>query len=159
MLGQLKSIISSIITYGMLVAIIWAGMYYLPRIRSVVVPLDYGDINGLEASKSYWLDGGARVNTMKDGEGIAFNFTTDAEQARFGWVAGRPGQSIEVNGGKLLVDGRPAAKGGDISGADLGPLVVPAGHVWLVSSGHRHDSFRYGPIPQSAILGSVGDLP
>ena len=86
-------------------------------------------------------------------------------------VAAVGGQQVEVRGGRLLVDGRPApahvpaveqigtrrisldlAHGG---GADLGPLRVPEGEV-LVLGDHRGASFdgRYfGLVPVDAFYG------
>lgn len=74
-------------------------------------------------------------------------------------VIGLPGETIEVTGGKVLIDGRPldepyltAPTGYSVSPITLGPdLYFMLGD----SRGASHDSHVWGPLPVEYLIGPV----
>lgn len=84
--------------------------------------------------------------------------------ARFGRVAGLPGDRVEVrDSGEVLVNGEPVVWGSELyvsARADLQARqeVVPEGALFLLNdkrSSALADSRKLGPIPEGAIAGKV----
>jgi signal peptidase I len=75
-------------------------------------------------------------------------------------VVGLPGDRIAVRGGHVIRDGRRAtelfaAPCGNGLECDLGEIVVPAGHYFLMGDnrGNSDDSRYWGPVPRDQIIG------
>ena len=76
-------------------------------------------------------------------------------------VAAVAGDEVGIADGLLVVDGvevrEPYLDQGSVDSTWFGPVVVPAGHVFVLGD-HRDDSVdsrRFGPIPASAVRGTV----
>lgn len=73
-------------------------------------------------------------------------------------VVGLPGETIEISGGRVLVDGvaldEPYLKPG-AGMPDFGPMVIPEGHVFVMGDNRSasQDSRFFGPIPEEDIVG------
>ncbi len=145
-----------------LIAAVWAFVVYVvPFTRRVSVPQDYTDLEGLKPYESYGLEVGVPPEALRPGDGICYRLGQDADkQACFGWIVAKPGDRVSVVGGALKVNGNDAAVKNPIANQpDSGPLQVPAGHVYVVSSYHRLDSVAFGPLPEAAIRGRLSELP
>jgi signal peptidase I len=76
-------------------------------------------------------------------------------------VVGLGGDTVGIEDGVLLVDGRPVCEPDVdpdlIDGAYFGPVTVPAGHVFLMGDDRRDsvDSRDFGAVPLSAVVGEV----
>ena len=73
-------------------------------------------------------------------------------------VAGLPGETIEIRGGVLHVDGvayaEPYLDGS--AGADFGPVVVPDGHLFFLGDNRANSSdsrSRLGFVPVDRVVG------
>ena len=158
MLGHLKQLI----TYGVLVVVLWVGMYFVPGFFNVATTAaDFRDIKGLDKIETYRLTAVRSLDALTPGQPLCWRLGTKQEvQTCLGWVAARPGERVQVVDHIIQVNGEPL--GSDMPKANIahaGPLVVPAGHVFVVSNMHRYDSFAYGPIPAAAIRGTIAHLP
>ena len=80
-------------------------------------------------------------------------------------VIGLPGETIQVEAGRVLIDGDPLRdswillpEGRSEYRYDIQPVTVPLGFVFVLNDS-RHDpasdSRTLGPIPEAAILGKV----
>lgn len=74
-------------------------------------------------------------------------------------VVGSPGETVEVSGCRVRVDGRFVARleGSAPCGPSIAPLRVPAGHVFLLGDnrGNSYDSRFFGPVPLADVVGRV----
>lgn len=74
-------------------------------------------------------------------------------------VMGLPGETIEVRGGHVKIDGAPVEEPWVVhfGGPDYGPAEVPAGYVFILGDNRQlsRDSRAVGPIPLEMIEGRV----
>ena len=68
------------------------------------------------------------------------------------------GQMVAAEDGQLVVDGVPVTEEylpADVYTRDFGPLLVPAGYVFVMGDNRRssQDSRVFGPVPESEIVG------
>ncbi len=74
-------------------------------------------------------------------------------------VAAVGGDLVAIEDGVLVVDGRPVAEPWadlrHVDGMYLGPLAVPAGHLYVLGDdrGSSIDSRDFGPVPAAAVIG------
>jgi len=74
-------------------------------------------------------------------------------------VVGLPGETIESQGGQVLIDGIALAEGYLQPGIDPGPpverQVIPQGHVFVMGDNRSQskDSRSFGPISESLVVG------
>jgi signal peptidase I len=73
-------------------------------------------------------------------------------------VVGLEGERIEGRGGRVLIDGRPLSEpylAPGIETTDFEPVVVPAGHVFVMGDnrGDSRDSRFFGPLPEELVIG------
>lgn len=151
------------VIYLILTAVVWGLATYVPRhLARVQIAEGYEDVKGLTAFSSYGVDRGVRMGQWRIGDALAFraNASMAESDMKLGYVAALPGDEIAMSGGMLLVNGRKV-EGWEKSRIDeLGPLVVPAGHLWVRSDMHVYDSVALGPIPSSWLHGRInGNLP
>jgi len=80
-------------------------------------------------------------------------------------VVALPGQSVAIDGGRAVVDGRLASEPfispcSDRPACELPvPITVPKGHLFVLGDnrGASEDSRFWGPVPLEAITGRVVD--
>jgi signal peptidase I len=73
-------------------------------------------------------------------------------------VAGLPGETVEIRGGRLIVDGVAYDEPYLVSGAgsDYGPVVVPPGHYLMLGDNRANSSDsrgRLGFVPAERVVG------
>jgi signal peptidase I len=70
---------------------------------------------------------------------------------------GLPGERLEVRAGKVWINGKPLDEPytAQPSNRDYGPIVVPAGHVFMMGDNRNNsaDSRYWGPLDEDRIVG------
>ncbi len=137
------------------VALVTAATYLPAWLRRAQVPPDFDEIGGLVPMTGVWLD----PPPYLAGDVLAYRFGDGPEDITFAFIAALPGSTVRLGGGELLVDGHEAQNWKEYGGYrnihDIGPLTVPAGHYFVVSKEHRHDSMVMGVIGPDQVLGKV----
>ncbi len=103
------------------------------------------------------------------GDIIVFKFPRDPERDFIKRVIGLPGETLEVRGGTVHIDGEPLdepwlRQPGSASAAGAaviprrdnhGPVAIPAGHYFMMGDnrGNSEDSRVWGPLPGDHIKG------
>jgi hypothetical protein len=159
-------LLKQLLTYAILVLIVGAGLVYIPKLTSrVQVPPDYVEIAvpDVEHYPSYSFQPLDSVSALNRGDAVCYripNSDGGAYGNGFGWVAGMPGDEVRIAAGKVTVNGTPSSASGAVNGSpDMGPLVVPEGHVFVVSTMHMTDSVMRGPLPLSVLRGRLESFP
>lgn len=76
-------------------------------------------------------------------------------------VAAVAGDEIGVEDGRLVVNGLPVTESyvdySRVDGEYFGPVAVPAGHLFVLGDnrGDSVDSRRFGPVPLTALVGTL----
>lgn len=77
-------------------------------------------------------------------------------------VIGLPGDTVEIRGGVIIIDGQELDESGYWSGVidyDMEPVVVPEKHIFVVGDNRNFSldsrESRVGPIPYDDIIGKV----
>lgn len=146
----------SLIWFAVLTAVVVVAATRLPELLNrVQVPADYDDQAGLVPMTGVWL----APPPCRAGDVVAYRYGDGPDQVGFGVVRGLPGDQVRVVGGALLVGDEEVAGLRDLGMYrgihDIGPATVPRGHLFVVSSGHRRDSFALGMIGPDQVLGKV----
>lgn len=72
-------------------------------------------------------------------------------------VIGLPGETIEVRGGQVYIDGEPIQESWTVNpgGGDYGPLTIPPLHVFVMGDNRSasNDSRSFGPVSVDTIIG------
>lgn len=102
------------------------------------------------------------MRAPRRGEVVVFRFPLDPRQRYVKRCLGRPGETVELDGGRLAINGRPLAEPYlaepylvEPSGADRVPRVVPS-QSWFCLGDHRansSDSRDWGSVPASRLVG------
>ena len=103
------------------------------------------------------------------GDIIVFKFPRDPERDFIKRVIGLPGETLEVRGGEVHIDGEPLdepwlRQPGTASAAGAaviprrdnhGPVAIPEGHYFMMGDnrGNSEDSRVWGPMPEDHIKG------
>lgn len=169
-MNYIRVIINYLVLAGILVAIV-VGVRLAPRYgNSTVAPHDYRDMRDIPRYAQVTFDGTVGINEYRLGDKVVISLGDDVTRTTyFAWVGGRPGdlvgmqeRQVTVNGELLndLVAEHRSRDGGNIANFPGGlhsvsPIVVPAGHLFVVSDGHRFDSAEHGLFPETMILGRV----
>lgn len=158
-------LLKQILTYVVTIALLWAALTYIPRWTSrVQIPSDYSEIPipNVESYPSYSLEADVPIARLRRGDAVCFRFADSEGNLRdaYGFVAGTPGDSVAIAGGLVQVNGKPDRNAASVGALpDAGPLVVPAQHVYVVTTQHQTDSIVRGPIPAAALRGRLLDFP
>jgi signal peptidase I len=98
---------------------------------------------------------------IERGDVIVFWYPLDRSKSFIKRVVGLPGETIEIRGGRLYLDGKerkeiyvPASY---LDGSSFGPLVIP-GEEYFVMGDHRdssNDSRMFGPVGREYIYGKA----
>ena len=74
-------------------------------------------------------------------------------------VVGLPGETVEVDNGRVSIDGQPLEEAWTHTegGGDFGPETVPPLHVFVLGDnrGASNDSRNFGPVPIDDIVGQA----
>ncbi len=146
----------TLLWFSVLAVALVAVARWLPAyLNRVQVPPDFEDIGGLTPMTGVWLT----PPPYLAGDVIAYRIGDGPEDVSFGFVAALPGNEVRITGGELLVDGNEAANwkewGGYRGIHDVGPLTIPANHLYVISRQHMHDSLSQGAIGPDVIIGKV----
>ena len=150
-------VIRGYIWYALLIVGLGVAATWLPGLLNRVrTPIDYDhEVGDLESGKLYWL----AKPPFKIGALVAHQIGADTEKIGFGRIVAVAGDVVELKGDRLLVGGNPVVgwrTAGVYNGLPaLGPVRIPAHHVFIISDGHRSDSIARGPIAVEAVLGRV----
>lgn len=141
----------SALAVGLVAAATWLPAY----LNRVQVPPEYDDLGGFEPMSGVWLT----APPYRAGDILAYRIGDGPEDVGFGIIAGVPGDAVRFLGGELTVDGQEVS-GWKESGTyrdflDVGPLIVPANHWFVISREHQRDSLAYGVFSADQILGKV----
>jgi len=106
------------------------------------------------------------IREPKRGEIVVFHSPYQADYIKR--VIALPGETVEVRGDTVLVDGEPleepylkeavdaaVAAGGAYNNKDHPPIEVPEGHVFVMGDNrpNSHDSRDIGPVPFEDVVG------
>ncbi len=155
----LRQLVSYLVTLAVVIALV----LIVPRFARLRVDPEYNDIANLDVDRSLNADTGFSFARLEPGDAVAYGRSAAAgegsgESLCLGWIAGIPGDLVAIRGGKVIARGKPAA-GEPVDQPDRPEVMVPAGHVFVVSSRHQFDSVASGFIPAAAIRGKLGSLP
>jgi signal peptidase I len=101
-----------------------------------------------------------RLHAPRQGDIIVFGYPKDPERDFIKRVVGLPGQTIEIQDGRVYVDGEfmpePYIAFPDHHTSN-GPVEVPAGHVFVLGDNRRNseDSRYFGCVPTKNIHGQA----
>jgi len=100
----------------------------------------------------YWLSAPHRD------EVVVFHYPRNPRLLYLKRIAGLPGDTVEIRGRRLLVNGRVLPR--PASGSQrqyFGPVTVPAGTVFVLGDNQAdsNDSRFWGPLPQRELVGKV----
>ena len=73
-------------------------------------------------------------------------------------VVGLPGETVQVRGGQILIDGEPyQVDGASVPTYDYGPELVPPGDLFVLGDNRNNsvDSHFWGFLPESDVIGEV----
>lgn len=135
------------------IAVVAGSSWLRTWLNRVQVPADFEDMSGIEAFSGHWLAPGP----WRAGDLVAYRTGERKDDIGFGVVVALGGDRLRVSEGRLLVNGQAA---GAMSGAfpgttEAGPLTIPDGHLYVVSTHHRYDSLALGTIAPDQVLGRV----
>jgi signal peptidase I len=141
---------------AVIIALSW-GIAQIPRCSRAVANHDYRDVTAVPAFEGRWYDGTVTIEQLRRDDLIVFTRGTEQSvRYLFAYVGGLPGDQVEVRDGNLLINGRSVERGAlGKQNPDRLPFIVPAGHVYILSDAHIHDSIAHGPLPRAALLGRV----
>lgn len=150
----------SILGMVALVVALWLAVEWIPALRRVGPPrAGYNDMTMIDPDETTGVDGRRGIADLRHDDIIAYRSDPEADDDRdvaFAYVVALPGETIRTLDGTLSVDGAPYATTSVPRSLGAVPgVVVPRGHVYVLSDGHRYDSSRLGPIPAHLLLGVV----
>jgi signal peptidase I len=95
------------------------------------------------------------------GDVIVFWYPLDRSKSFIKRVVGLPGDTVEIRGGRLFINGRrvkePYVPASFLDSSNFGPIRVPPGEYFVLGD-HRdssNDSRVFGPVPRDDIYGKA----
>jgi signal peptidase I len=95
------------------------------------------------------------------GDVVVFWYPLDRSKSFIKRVVGLPGETIQIRGGDVYIDGKELADQyvppNYLDGSNYGPLKIPADEYFVMGD-HRdssNDSRVFGPVPRSLIYGKA----
>lgn len=148
------------LSYAITIGVIIALVTIVPRFARLRVADGYTDIDGLEVERSLNADTGVAFGSLAVGDPIAYRLSDqDGKNLCVGWIAAMPGDEVALRDKLVMVNGKKAVGGPIEDAPPRAPVMIPAGHCYVVSSHHQLDSVAYGPIPAAAIRARLSSLP
>lgn len=102
-----------------------------------------------------------RFDSIEQGDIVVFRYPWDTSKSYIKRVIGLPGDTVEIRGGEVLVNGagveEPYLREEYRDEASHGPVVVEDGEYYVLGD-HRNtsnDSRSWGTVPQSFIIGKA----
>lgn len=99
------------------------------------------------------------VGQPKRGDVIVFEYPLDTSRDFIKRVIALPGETVEVRGDKVIVDGKvlPEPFGPNPGSRNFAPIKVPPDTVFVMGDNRNNssDSRSWGPLPQSDIVGKA----
>lgn len=148
--------IRQLVTFAIVaILLVFLARWIPTQFSRAQVPIGYDDLDGLQEQTGVWLSG----PPFNAGDAVAYRTGDGPEDVGFGFVAGLPGNRVTINGEQLLIDGveaqnwRPVGTYRGLN--ELGPLIVPANHLFVISHEHQRDSLALGLIAPDRVLGKV----
>ena len=152
--------IRQLLSYAITIAIIIALVVIVPRFARLRVAPNYNDIEHLVVEQSLNADTGVAFASLAIGDPIAYRLgDQEGKELCVGWIAALPGDEVAVRDKSVMVNGKKAGGGAVEDAPPRAPVMIPAGHCYVVSSFHQLDSVAYGPIPAAAIRARLSSLP
>ena len=100
--------------------------------------------------------------TIDRGDVVAFRYPEEPTKSLIKRVLGLPGEQIEIRQGVVFIDGSILEEDyvsaeNNRRSADLEPVVVPEGHVFVMGDNRdlSNDSRAWGPLPIESVYGEV----
>ena len=93
------------------------------------------------------------------GQMAAYRIGDGPDDIGFGRVIAVEGDTVEFREGRLFVSGNPIERWDPKSArrmptGNLGPITIPANHIYVLSDRHQRDSIALGVIKPDVLLGS-----
>jgi signal peptidase I len=133
----------------------WGGVIYATSLRLYLIPTK--SMAPTLAPNDRIVVDTRSGNTPKRGE--IWVFTLPNRSAGVKRVIGLPGETIEVTGGRVVVDGKPLAEPyltGPI-GYSMPPVALKANEFFVLGDNRNvsFDSHSFGPAPKTGFIGRV----
>lgn len=152
--------IRQLLSYAITIGVIVALVVIVPRFARLRVAEGYNDIEKLEPEHSLNADSGIAFGALAIGDPIAYRLGgEDGKEVCVGWIAALPGDEVSIRDKAVMVNGKKSLGGAVEEAPPRAPVMIPAGHCYVVSSHHLFDSVAYGPIPAAAIHARLFSLP
>jgi len=101
-----------------------------------------------------------RVSELKRGDIVVLLYSQDQSKSYIKRIIGLPGETIEINEGKVRINGKPLDEPYldpklDIDYTMPQTLTIPADQYFVIGDnrGHSSDSRAWGPVPRNLIYG------
>lgn len=149
--------IRAYVKLAVLITVVCIAAAVLPTwLARITIPEDYDDLRGLKSYSSVGIDPAPFPAACI----VAFKVGRLPDEVALGRVAAVAGDTVEWRDKRLYVQGK-LFEGLDKNSApslpapDMGPVVVPDGHVFVLSDAHRWDSLARGMIGPDVLLGKL----
>jgi signal peptidase I len=124
-----------------------------------IEPNSLGRMAGLTAGTGFPEEGVSVFGEPQYGDIIVFKFPRDLSRPFIKRVIGRPGDTVEIRNGRVLINGEPLDEPyqKDVPRYQVGPEQVPARHYFVLGDNRNNssDSHVWGMVPEDNILGKA----
>jgi signal peptidase I len=113
----------------------------------------------LKAGDQVRVEQGHRLEAPRRGEVWIFRGPPPAANTIVKRVIGLPGETVEVRGGQVWVDGKPLAEPhlGTLPSYSMAPRTLGPDEYWMLGDNRNlsADSHVWGPVPRDRLMGRV----